>query len=68
MAKAFKTVVSADNTKRVVVMYRADLGEYACTLFVNGKARLAATYYTDDSGDAVGTAQVMCGVNAVTSL
>lgn len=51
---------SADKSRSAYVYYKADSQEYIVTFAKNEVKMTAATYYTDDKQDAIGTAHCWC--------
>lgn len=55
-----KLVAALNGASRTVkVYYDSDLAEYVAKLYVDGKHYEPADYFTDDKGDALGTASAM---------
>lgn len=51
------------DTKRAVRIYKdSETKEYVCKLHINGKHYEPADYFTDNHGDAHGTAEKLCKV------
>lgn len=54
------TLQNADGTRRAVVYRDAEWGEFRVCFTLNGTEKPRADYFTDDKGDAIGTARAMC--------
>lgn len=62
MRKVYATIVSQCRDGSAVqckVYYNKDNAEYITRLYINGKVRAAADYFTNSKVDAVGTAEAM---------